>query len=274
MTPIRALGIDVGSTTAKMAGVDAQGRLVWHCLEQAEPHVERQVERFLECARKAGSPSSGKSKVEGIGGKIPLVATGYGRKLVHQATRQVTEITCHAKGVFQQLDHGGTLVDIGGQDSKVIGISPKGAVIDFSMNDKCAAGTGRFLENTAIRLGVPLERLGEVTLSATNEVPISSTCTIFAESEVISLISHGVALESILKGLHRSLIRRIVAMIRTVGLAPPLMLSGGVVQNQAIPSLLEDETNQKVVIPRYPQLMGAYGAALIALDIDASSNEF
>jgi predicted CoA-substrate-specific enzyme activase len=210
-------------------------------------------------------PSPYQPDVSTSGVTVPLVATGYGRKLVKQAARSITEITCHARGVYRELGHGGTLVDIGGQDSKVIGISSKGDVVDFSMNDKCAAGTGRFLENTARRLGVPLERMGQVALAAAEEVPISSTCTVFAESEVISLIAHGVAVESILRGLHRSLIKRVVAMIRTVGLAPPLMLSGGVVQNQAIARMLEEETGEKVVIPQYPQLMGAYGAALIAL---------
>ena len=256
-------GIDVGSTTVKMVGVDAGGTLIWHHLEKAEPRVEDQIERFLACARQETFEVSETSKVW----NVPLVATGYGRKLVRQAARSVTEITCHATGVFRELGHGGTLVDIGGQDSKVIGIGPKGDVIDFSMNDKCAAGTGRFLENTASRLGVPLERMGQVALSTSDEVAISSTCTVFAESEVISLIAHGVAVESILRGLHRSLIKRVVAMIRTVGLAPPLMLSGGVVQNQAIARMLEEETGERVIVPRHPQLMGAYGAALIALGL-------
>ena len=258
-----ALGIDIGSTTVKMVGVDAGGALIWHHLEKAEPRVEDQIERFLACVRQETFEVSETSQVW----NVPLVATGYGRKLVHQAARSVTEITCHATGVFRELGHGGTLVDIGGQDSKVIGIGPKGDVIDFSMNDKCAAGTGRFLENTASRLGVPLERMGQVALSAAEEVAISSTCTVFAESEVISLIAHGVAVESILRGLHRSLIKRVVAMIRTVGLTPPLMLSGGVVQNQVIPRLLEEETGEHVIVPRHPQLMGAYGAALIALGL-------
>jgi predicted CoA-substrate-specific enzyme activase len=251
---VRALGIDVGSTTVKIVGVDARGNLAWHLLEPANPRVEDQVARLVERARQETTEA----------GSVPLVATGYGRKLVRQAARQVTEITCHARGVYRELAHGGTLVDIGGQDSKVIGISPKGEVVDFAMNDKCAAGTGRFLENTASRLGVPLERMGQVALAASEEVAISSTCTVFAESEVISLIAHGVAVEPILRGLHRSLIKRIVAMIRTVGLAPPLMLSGGVVQNQAIPRMLEQETGEKVVLPSFPQLMGAFGAALIA----------
>jgi len=256
-----ALGIDVGSTTVKIVGVDAEGNLAWHFLEQAEPRVEDQVERFLARAREAIPPVPERDGGD-RGGAIPLVATGYGRKLVRwpeghrQATRSVTEITCHAKGVYRELAHGGTLVDIGGQDSKVIGISPKGDVVDFSMNDKCAAGTGRFLENTARRLGVPLERMGQVALSASEQVSISSTCTVFAESEIVSLIAHGVAVEPILRGLHRSLIQRIVAMIRTVGLAPPLMLSGGVVQNQAIAWMLEEETGEKVIALGLQNLTG------------------
>jgi predicted CoA-substrate-specific enzyme activase len=278
MTQVIALGIDVGSTTVKIVGVDAEGNLAWHFLEQADPRVEDQIERFLAYALSippspSSSPNHRRERGDAHSAEgneragLPLVATGYGRKLVRQATRSVTEITCHARGVYRELAHGGTLVDIGGQDSKVIGISPKGDVVDFSMNDKCAAGTGRFLENTARRLGVPLERMGQVALSASDEVSISSTCTVFAESEIVSLIAHGVAVEPILRGLHRSLIQRVVAMIRTVGLTPPLILSGGVVQNQAIASMLEEETGEKVIVPRHPQLMGAYGAALIALDL-------
>lgn len=256
MGKIRALGIDVGSTTVKMVGVDRGGDMVWHHLEGAEPKAEEQVERFLKRVAEGAGPLEG----------VPLVATGYGRKLVYQAERKITEITCHARGVYRELRHGGTLVDIGGQDSKVIVIGSRGNVVDFVMNDKCAAGTGRFLENTAGRLRMPLERIGEAALSAPEEVPISSTCTVFAESEIVSLIAHGVPVESILRGLHRSLIKRIVAMIRSVGLVPPLMLSGGVVKNPAICRMLEEETGERAIIPRYPQLMGAYGAALIALE--------
>jgi predicted CoA-substrate-specific enzyme activase len=260
MPEVRALGLDVGSATAKIVGVDAAGALVWHLLEDAEPRVEEQVGRFLACAREVvpEAPPGGP--------EVPLVATGYGRNLVHQATRRVTEITCHARGVYRELGHGGTLVDIGGQDSKVIAIGPDGAVLHFAMNDKCAAGTGRFLEVAAGRLGVSLSHMAEVAASTREEVPISSTCTVFAESEVISLIAHGVALEAIMRGLHRSLVKRVVALVRGVGLTPPLMLSGGVVQNPAVVRLLAEETGAEVVLPRHPQLMGAYGAALIALE--------
>jgi predicted CoA-substrate-specific enzyme activase len=262
MPDFHALGIDVGSTTVKIVGLDAEGNLAWHLLEEAEPWVESQVERFLEQARQANGSLEG----------VPLVATGYGRKLVNQATRQITEITCHARGIYREMGHGGTLVDIGGQDSKVIRISPAGKVVDFAMNDKCAAGTGRFLENTARRLKVPLERMGPDALSVTEEVPISSTCTVFAESEVISLIARGVSVSPILRGLHRSLVKRIVAMIRTVGLESPLMLSGGVVQNPAIRYMLEEETGEPVLLPRHPQLTGAYGAALLALGMQVQES--
>ncbi len=259
MADIRALGLDVGSATAKIVGVDAHGQRTWHRLEPAEVRVEDQAARFLAEARAAA----------GAAGGLPLVATGYGRGLVRQPTRRVTEITCHARGIFQEFQHGGTLVDIGGQDSKVIVIAPQGEVVDFAMNDKCAAGTGRFLENTARRLGVPLDQLGQAALAAQQEVPISSTCTVFAESEIISLIAHGAALDAILRGLHRSLIKRIVAMIHSAGLTPPLMLSGGVALNPAIGRMLEEETQTRLIVPREPQLMGAYGAALIALQIAA-----
>jgi predicted CoA-substrate-specific enzyme activase len=256
---IRALGIDVGSTTVKIVGVDAAGNAVWHFIDQADPRVEDQVDEFLARAREVANGN----------GALPLVATGYGRGLVHQATRKITEITCHARGIYREFRHGGTLVDIGGQDSKVIGIGPQGDVIDFAMNDKCAAGTGRFLENSARRLRVPLEDMGAVALSTTEEVVISSTCTVFAESEIISLIAHGAAVGPILRGLHRSLIKRIVAMVRSVGLVPPLMLSGGVARNPAISRMLEEETEVRVILPREPQLMGAYGAALLALGMTA-----
>ena len=258
MADIQALGIDVGSATTKIVGVSADGKLVWHLLEQTDPRVENQVASFLQQAHTA----------IGFESKLPLVATGYGRNLVHQATRRVTEITCHARGVYSELHHGGTLVDIGGQDSKVIAINPEGGVVDFVMNDKCAAGTGRFLENMASRLGLELVRMGTMALAAEEEEAISSTCTVFAESEVISLIAHGVSVDSIIRGLHRALIKRIVSMIRTVGLLPPLMLSGGVVQNPAIRSMLEEETGETVVLPSFPQLMGAYGAALFALELE------
>ncbi|MDA3806725.1 MAG: acyl-CoA dehydratase activase [Thiomicrorhabdus sp.] len=254
---IAALGIDVGSTTVKMVGVNPAGEMIWNHLEPVNPRVEKQVDAFLNKL---------KEEIDTLE-NIPLIATGYGRNLVRQAIKNVTEITCHAKGVYHQLGHGGTLVDIGGQDSKVIVIGDRGQVVDFAMNDKCAAGTGRFLENSAARMQVSIDEMGSVALSATEEVTISSTCTVFAESEIISMVAHGIEVEPILMGLHRSLIKRVVAMVHSVGLVPPLLLSGGVAKNPAIRKVIEEETKEPVLMPEHPQLMGAYGAALLALKV-------
>jgi predicted CoA-substrate-specific enzyme activase len=252
-----ACGLDVGSTTAKIVAVDRAGEIRWWHLEPAEPRVEDQVARLTDLAAQAGVDLS----------TTPLVATGYGRNLVKVAARTVTEITCHARGIQREFAGGGVLVDIGGQDSKVIYINPQGAVVDFAMNDKCAAGTGRFLENTAARLGVALDDLGRLTLSSREEVPITSTCTVFAESEVISLLAQGARLEPVLRGLHRSLVRRLAAMIRSVGATSSLLLSGGVARNRAVAQLLEEETGARVQVSAHPQLVGAYGAALVALEL-------
>ena len=256
MNKISAFGIDIGSTTTKIVGVDSSGLLLWKYLEQTEPAIEKQVSHIFDIVR------------ENVGDlkDIPIIATGYGRKLVKQATKVVTEITCHAKGVFKIFGHEGTLLDVGGQDSKVIVINSSGDVVDFTMNDKCAAGTGRFLEYTAGRLGYSVKEIGEIAINSKSEVPITSTCTVFAETEIISMISSGTDIAFVLKGLHRSLIKRIIAMIKSVNFIPPLMLSGGVANNVAIREMLEEEMDEEIILSPHPQYMGAYGAALIGLE--------
>jgi predicted CoA-substrate-specific enzyme activase len=252
---IAAIGIDAGSTTCKIAAVTAAGSLADWRLERGLPRIEEQTARLVDeiaSSRRAGT-------------NLRIIATGYGRKLVTRADRCVTEITCHARGVFRATGHGGTLLDVGGQDSKVIQIGHDGRVLDFAMNDKCAAGTGRFLEHTAARLDVPIDDLGPRSCAAPGEQPISSTCTVFAESEIISLIAHGVPVDDILRGLHRSLVSRLLAMVRALGVRPPVMLSGGVARNSAVRTMLEQELGTAVEVPSHPQLMGAYGAALVAL---------
>ena len=251
-----AVGIDAGSTTCKLVAVGAAGEVVASRLEPASPRLEDQAADMLR------SLLAGFGQADGL----PAVATGYGRHLVRGAARQVTEITCHAHGVFRALGHGGTLVDLGGQDSKVIRIGGDGRPLDFAMNDKCAAGTGRFLEHTAARLGVEITELGDRALAALQEEPITSTCTVFAESEIISLIARGADLDAIIRGLHRSLVGRIVAMVRSVGLRPPLILSGGVALNRGVQEMMGEATGERVLLPPLPQLMGAYGAALIAAE--------
>jgi len=251
---VAALGLDAGSTTTKLVAVDPIGTLLWHFIESTHPRMEAQASRLVAAAReRAGDPGA------------PVIATGYGRRLVRDAARRVTEITCHARGVFWALGHGGTLVDIGGQDAKVIVIGPRGEVVDFAMNDKCAAGTGRFLEVVANRLEVKLDELSRLALGEAEEVAISSTCTVFAESEMISRLAHGEPLEAVVRGLVRSLARRVAALARANRLTPPIMLSGGVARSEAMRALLAEELGNPVTIPDAPQLMGAYGAALSAL---------
>ena len=250
---IEALGIDAGSTTTKIVGIDAAGEVVWHQLDETAPQVQPQMEAFVAAAHEAAGHDG-----------IPMVATGYGRGL--SSGRKVTEITCHARGVFRATGHGGTLIDIGGQDSKVIVLGADGKVLDFAMNDKCAAGTGRFLEVSARRLKFSLEEFSNTALAATAEVPISSTCTVFAESEIVSLIAGGGDVGQIVRGLHRSLLKRVAALVHRASFSPPLMLSGGVARSEAIRNLLSEELGHDVIVPSRPQLMGAYGAALLALE--------
>jgi len=251
---IAALGMDAGSTTTKIVGVDAAGTLVWHRLEPMDPRMEDQAATLVAEARAAGAADD-----------VPVVATGYGRERVIGAARKVTEITCHGRGVFAATGHGGTLIDIGGQDSKVIVIGPKGRVTDFSMNDKCAAGTGRFLEVVSARLRMDLAQFSESALSTNEEVSISNTCTVFAESEIISMIAHAVPLPDIVRGLHRALAKRIAALARGALVRPPVMLSGGGARSAAMRVMLSEELGHEIVLPEHPQLMGAFGAALIAL---------
>ena len=247
MSRVASIGIDAGSTTCKLVAVDQDGAIVGSSLEPTEPRVELQVQRMLDEIRAEHA----------VAGTAPTIATGYGRKL--------TEITCHARGVFRDLGRAGTLIDIGGQDSKVIQVGDDGRPVDFMMNDKCAAGTGRFLEYTAARLGVPVQELGPRALSTAQEEPISSTCTVFAESEIISLIARGAEPDSILRGLHRSLVGRVISMVRSVGIVAPLMLSGGVAKNDAVRKMIAEATAEDVILPGEPQLMGAYGAALLGM---------
>jgi predicted CoA-substrate-specific enzyme activase len=255
MAEAGGIGIDAGSTTCKAVAAAADGTMAAWRIEPAHPLIEEQAARMVDELRSE----------TGRGETWPVVATGYGRKLIRGATKNITEITCHAGGIFRELGWQGTLVDIGGQDTKVIVIGPNGRAVDFMMNDKCAAGTGRFLEHAAVRLDVSIDEIGARALATDGEESISSTCTVFAESEIISLVAHGATVDAILRGLHRSLVSRVVAMIRSVGLRPPLMLSGGVARNAAVRALLEEATGETVNLPEHPQLMGAYGAALAGL---------
>lgn len=193
-----------------------------------------------------------------------LIATGYGRKRIDFADQSVTEITCHAAGAHFQNPEIRSIIDIGGQDCKAILIDSRGNVANFVMNDKCAAGTGRFLEVMARALEVDLDQFGTISLTADNPASISSLCTVFAESEVISLIACGESRKNIIAGIHLSIGSRVAAMAGRAGVNGSILLTGGVANNIGVVKALEEKTGKPIEIPQYPQVNGAIGAALIA----------
>ncbi|MBW7897857.1 R-phenyllactate dehydratase activator [Candidatus Brocadiaceae bacterium B188] len=195
-----------------------------------------------------------------------IVATGYGRIKVPFANEVVTEITCHAKGANYYFPKARTIIDIGGQDSKVIKVDANGNVLDFVMNDKCAAGTGRFLEVMARTLEIDLEEMGPISLNGKESVSVSSLCTVFAESEVVSLIGADHRTADICRGLHISIAKRITAQLKRIGLEEEIVMTGGVAKNIGVVAELEKNLGCKIKISEEPQINGALGAALIALE--------
>lgn len=194
-----------------------------------------------------------------------IVATGYGRISAPYADKTVTEITCHARGAHYLHPSTRTIIDMGGQDCKAIRLDKDGNVTDFAMNDKCAAGTGRFLEVMANVFKVKLDELGPLALKAKEIVPMSSTCTVFAESETISLLARGEKPENIIKGLHHAIANRIAGMFSRVGIESDVFFSGGVAKNVGMKTALEEVLKAKIVVPEFdPQLVGALGAAILA----------
>ena len=247
------VGVDMGSRTVKMAVWDGE-RLVAHQIAESgfEPH--RQAEKMLACI---------KAKT--------VVATGYGRHLAaeHFADRVITEIKAHAAGIHHQFPDCTAIVDVGGQDSKIITLNAEGRVINFQMNDKCAAGTGRFLEIMAGSLAYTLDEFGAAALAADHAAQISSMCAVFAESEVISMKNRGIPREQIVRAVHVSVVNRLAAMLDRSGSgAATVAFSGGVARNSCIVSLLREHLGPAVrlKVPSVPDLTGAFGAALTAAE--------
>jgi len=199
-----------------------------------------------------------------------VVATGYGRINVPFADKQITEISCHARGTSSLLPAARTVIDIGGQDCKGIKLK-NGQVADFVMNDKCAAGTGRFLEVIAEALGIKLEEMGELSLTANNEASISSVCTVFAEQEVVSKLAEGVPVAELVAGIHKALATRIYRMVSRLKIEKEVAVTGGGAKNIGLVRALEAKLAYSVIIPPEPLLTGAIGAALLGKDIVKSA---
>lgn len=194
-----------------------------------------------------------------------VVVTGYGRIALQSADQTVTEIKCHARGIAELYPQVRTIIDIGGQDSKVIHVGASGKVLDFAMNDKCAAGTGRFLQVMATALGTDVSELGDKEEPA-QLITINSMCTVFAESEIIGLLAQGASPGGIIAGLHQSVGKRVGGMTRRLGLKEQVAFTGGVAINTGVKRALEEELGCSLIVPGECQFTGALGAALIACD--------
>jgi predicted CoA-substrate-specific enzyme activase len=195
-----------------------------------------------------------------------ILVTGYGRFTFAGADSQKSELSCHAKGINFLFPAVRTIIDIGGQDIKAMKVNAKGFLENFVMNDKCAAGTGKFLDVMARIINVKVSELGEIGLRATAEVNISNTCTVFAESEVISKLSAAVRIEDLVAGIHRSVAKRVASLAFRNGIAPEVAMSGGVALNKGVVALMEEEIKSRILVHEDCQLAGALGAAVIACE--------
>ncbi|MCD8336628.1 MAG: acyl-CoA dehydratase activase [Lachnospiraceae bacterium] len=251
-------GIDSGSTSTDVVILDKEKKIVAGIILPTGAGAAIGAERALECAlQEAGL---GREDIDGV------VTTGYGRTAIQIGDRSITEITCHARGAHFLEPKVRTVVDIGGQDSKVIRLDEDGSVKNFVMNDKCAAGTGRFLEMMARTMEMSLDEIGRAGLSWDEDITISSMCTVFAESEVVSLIAQNKKPDDIVHGLNKAVASKTAALVKRVGGEEAYMMTGGVAQNQGLVKTLEDRLGTTLLISDKAQLCGALGAALYAAD--------
>ncbi|HOC95771.1 MAG TPA: acyl-CoA dehydratase activase [Candidatus Cloacimonadota bacterium] len=252
-----AFGIDIGSRNTKLVVLDSVTRaLLFSGWQGTDVSPMLTVQALIDKARQEC----------GIGMPDRIGCTGYGRKLFDQPCRILSEISCHAAGVGYFHPDCRSVIDIGGQDSKIITLRESGKVEDFAMNDKCAAGTGRFLELTALHLDCGIDRLSDLAWEADAVLSISSTCVVFAESEIIGLISRGEKPANIARAVHVSIAKRIRAQIGALEMRPPVYFTGGVAMNADLALCLSEQLQQEVHVSLQPEITGALGAALIAAE--------
>jgi predicted CoA-substrate-specific enzyme activase len=258
VTAIFFAGIDLGSTMTKIVIMDEAERTVVAVVKHTGAEHRRLAGQVMqEALRKAGAA---------IDDVAYIVATGYGRINVPFADRHFTELTCHARGVSKLFPGVRLAIDIGGQDSKVMQIR-HGKLLDFVMNDKCAAGTGRFLEILAGTLGLKVEELGPLSLTAKHKAAIASPCTVFIQQEVAIHLSNGVPIEDIIAGLHDIIAGKVAKMARRFKIEPDIVFTGGVAKNTGVVKALEENLGCQILVPQEPLLSGASGAALMGREI-------
>lgn len=252
-------GVDIGSATGK-AVIMTDGRIVGASVLISTAHPAKTADLVMRQALE----QAGLSSVDQL---EHVVCTGYGRLKIPYAKENLSEISCHAKGAHWMVPSVRTVIDVGGQDCKVISLSPKGTVLEFKMNDRCAAGTGRFFEAMARALCCGLEGLSDPANQGDDPCAISNQCSVFAESEVVTLLNEGIALDNIIAGINASVASRLTSMSRRVGIVDDVVLTGGCSKNRGLAMALETKIKtQLIALPHDPQIAGALGAALFAAE--------
>jgi (R)-2-hydroxyacyl-CoA dehydratese activating ATPase len=256
-----AAGVDVGSTQTKAVLLvdDHNGaKIVARALIDTGANVVKAAQAaFDRCCREADIPAADVGFV---------VGTGYGRYKITFGNAQMTEISCHARGAHFLCPGTRTVIDMGGQDSKAISVGASGEVLDFVMNDKCAAGTGRFLANAAEVMGISLDEIGPLSLRATRPVKIATVCTVFVESDILSYLAQGKRAEDIMGGVHLAIAKRTLSLARRLTIEPAITMTGGVARNIGMVQALEAVVGQKIQVGPDAHFMGAVGAGLFALE--------
>lgn len=256
-----AAGVDVGSTQTKAVLLSDNGagpQVIGRTLVDTGANVRKAAENaFHQCCREAGIAANEVGFV---------VGTGYGRYNISFGHAQMTEISCHARGAHFLCPGTRTVIDMGGQDSKAISVGSKGEVLDFVMNDKCAAGTGRFLANAAEVMGIGLDEIGPLSLRASRPVKIATVCTVFVEADILSYLAQGKKAEDILGGVHLAIAKRTLSLARRVTIEPEITMTGGVARNVGMVRALEEVIGRPMLVSPDAQFIGAVGAGLFALE--------
>jgi benzoyl-CoA reductase subunit D len=250
-------GIDMGSKTVKVV-ILKDGKIIGKAITLAGFEAKESAEKAFALALKDAG-----IKKEDLGA---IVATGAGRKHAPHTDREVTEVGADAKGATTLYPNARTIIDVGAEEGRAIRCGEGGKVIDFALNEKCAAGAGAFTESMSRALEVPVQELGPLSLRSTKTIPMNAQCAVFAESEVVTLVHAKTAKEDIARAVHDAIASRIVSLARKVGFEPDVVLIGGVAYNSGFVSSLERALETKVFIPENPEFIGAYGAALVATE--------
>jgi len=262
-------GIDIGSTAIKVALIDENKQLVGH-------KISASGSMFYKYAKQSLKELLAEFNIDEKD-LVYTVATGYGRKLFKEADENISEITANAIGA--RAAAAGkceikTIINIGGQDSKAISLDSEGNVVNFAMNDRCAAGTGKFLDVVAMNLELEVDELGEYHFkSQGTPLAINSTCAVFAESEIIGLLGNDNSVEDIVAGVHYSIAKRIIKLVKRVGIKENIYFDGGPALNSGLVHAIENELGKEIFIPKYPQITTSYGAAILAHESHIYENE-